>query len=161
MDAITYNKDPIRYRKIDWKYVLDLGVSVPSVEIDGVRYFHSPTRCAHGGQDIALEGGWVILKGNGTLYIRNGYAWNGASGPTVDTEAWMRPSLVHDALYQLMEESALPLAFRDAADRTMRDLLVWDGMSPFRAWYSYWGVALFGEFSARPQTPSHFYAGPQ
>ena len=37
----------------------------------------------------------------GIMTIRAGYAWDGASGPTVDCESSMTPSLVHDAGYQL------------------------------------------------------------
>ncbi|MGH7536144.1 MAG: DUF1353 domain-containing protein, partial [Gemmatimonadales bacterium] len=41
------------------------------------------------------------LQGRGYLTVKEGYAWDGPSGPTVDTKDFMRGSLVHDALYQL------------------------------------------------------------
>jgi len=37
----------------------------------------------------------------GSLCIREGYSWDGPSGPAIDTVDFMRGSLVHDALYQL------------------------------------------------------------
>ena len=45
---------------------------------------------------------YIILFSNGLLYIKVGYAWDGPSGPTIDTDNSMTPSLVHDALAQLM-----------------------------------------------------------
>ena len=45
------------------------------------------------------------------LTIRTGYAWDGPSGPTIDTKTFMRGSLEHDALYQLIRERLLPQAY--------------------------------------------------
>ena len=44
---------------------------------------------------------YLALTPTGALTIRKGYAWDGPSGPTIDTLNFMRGSLVHDALYQL------------------------------------------------------------
>ena len=43
----------------------------------------------------------------GVLTIHAGYAWDGASGPVVDTVNSIRATLVHDAVYQLMREMVL------------------------------------------------------
>lgn len=40
----------------------------------------------------------------GILYIKKGYIWDGASGPTIDTKSTIIASLVHDALYQSIRE---------------------------------------------------------
>ena len=45
---------------------------------------------------------FIVLTMDGLLTINKGYAWDGPSGPTIDTKSFMRGSLVHDALYQLM-----------------------------------------------------------
>lgn len=89
---------------------------------------------------------WVVLRTDGVLWIRRGYAWDGPSGPTVDTRNWMRPSLVHDALYQLMREGqgVLDYTYRYQVDRLMYRMLLEEGMSRFRAWYSYQAVRAFG-----------------
>lgn len=76
---------------------------------------------------------------------------DGPSGPTFDTLTFMRGSLVHDALYQLMREGGLDRQmYREAADITLRQICLEDGMNPIRAWWVYQGVRLFGNPSADP-----------
>ncbi len=62
-----------------------------------------------------VETDFIALEAGGILHLRNGYAWDGPSGPTVDTGSFMRGSLVHDAFYQLIREGHLPAGCRDAA----------------------------------------------
>ena len=88
---------------------------------------------------------YIELLGDGTLTIRHGYAWDGPSGPTVDTKNFMRGSLVHDVLYQLIREKHLPLSYRDKADRLLQEMCKEDGMWAIRAWYVYQGVSNWGE----------------
>jgi len=45
---------------------------------------------------------FIELSTEGMLIIKNGYAWDGPSGPTIDTPNFMRGSLVHDALYRMV-----------------------------------------------------------
>ena len=90
------------------------------------------------------------LDPNGTLTIRKRYAWDGPSGPTIDTTSFMRGALVHDALYQLIRERQLPFECRDHADRLLRKMCLADGMWSFRAWYVYQAVKRFGMLSALP-----------
>ncbi|TPV94105.1 MAG: DUF1353 domain-containing protein [Myxococcales bacterium FL481] len=89
-------------------------------------------------------GQWVVLDREGALHFQMGYAWDGASGPAVDTKSWMRASLVHDGLYQLMRTGSLPQSYREPADRLMRQLCIEDGMPRVRAWWSYWAVRAAG-----------------
>ncbi len=84
------------------------------------------------------------LDADGLLTLRKGYAWDGPSGPTWDTRNFMRGSLVHDALYQLMREELLPRMYRDTADRLLRQTCQEDGMCPLCAWWVYQAVRLFG-----------------
>lgn len=81
---------------------------------------------------------------DGELVITEGYAWDGPSGPAIDTKNFMRGSLVHDALYQLIREYLLPASCREAADQVLRRLCLEDGMSALRAWWVYHGVRLGG-----------------
>jgi hypothetical protein len=87
------------------------------------------------------------------LTIKKGYAWDGPSGPTFDTPSFMRGSLVHDALYQLICEDSLPDFFRAYADRLLYRLCREDGMSSVRAWYVYKAVEAFGESHTKSEKP--------
>lgn len=89
-----------------------------------------------------------IEEGN-ILVINYGYAWDGPSGPTIDTKNFMRGSLVHDALYQLIREDLLPFPiYKDKADRELQRICKEDGMSSIRAWYVYQAVKNFGKNAA-------------
>jgi len=83
------------------------------------------------------------LTKEGLLTIRYGYAWDGPSGPTIDTKTFMRGSLVHDALYQLLRMGLLPPEHRLTADQELRRICREDGMNRIRAWYAYHAVRLF------------------
>lgn len=76
---------------------------------------------------------YLSLSKDGCLIIRKGYAWDGPSGPTIDTPNAMRGSLVHDALYQLMRLGLLPESCRPQADKLLHDICVEDGMNGVRA----------------------------
>lgn len=94
---------------------------------------------------------YIVLAPDGTLTIRDGYAWDGPSGPTIDTLNFMRGSLVHDALYQLMREDHLDKGqYREVADRLLQRMCKEDGMSALRAWLVYHAVRLFGDPAADP-----------
>ena len=92
---------------------------------------------------------FIELNPRGKLVIRAGYAWDGPSGPTIDTRNFMRGSLVHDALYQLMRAKLLDEQLhRDTADKLLRKMCRKDGMSAIRAWWVYQAVKIFGKSSA-------------
>jgi hypothetical protein len=76
---------------------------------------------------------WLQLSRDGSLTIRKGYAWDGPSGPTIDTPDSMRGSLVHDALYQLMRLGLLSEDYREKADNLLQDICEEDGMPHLRA----------------------------
>lgn len=121
----------MHYKKVNWKYVL-LIPYVIEVNIP-----------ANGNID-----GYIALL-DYDLEIASGYAWDGPSGPAIDTDTFMRGSLVHDALYQLMREGKLSSKYRKRADELLRTICLEDGMNPFRAWYIYHGVRLFSGYAAK------------
>ena len=92
---------------------------------------------------------WVRLRKDGVLEIRNGYAWDGPSGPTIDTKSTLRASLVHDALYQLMRAGKLTQDARDAADKLLFSLLIQDGCWEWRAKLWLWTVRKFAGYAAK------------
>ncbi len=99
----------------------------------------------------AIETEYINLDAEGRLVIAKGYAWDGPSGPTIDTLTFMRGSLVHDALYQLMRESYLDHnSYREPADRVLQKICKEDGMWSLRAWWVYHGVRLFADPAADP-----------
>ena len=93
-------------------------------------------------KDIEL-GRWIRLTKTGSLYIADGYAWDGATG-AIDTVTIMRASLVHDALYQLMREKLLSQDYFYAVNRVLHSMCLEDGMNWFRAWYVKRAVDLLG-----------------
>lgn len=94
---------------------------------------------------------FICLSPTGVLSVKSGYAWDGPSGPTVDTSNFMRGSLVHDALYQLMRSRELDVGWRETADKELVRICGEDGMSGIRRWWVYRGVRLGGEGSAEWQ----------
>jgi hypothetical protein len=93
---------------------------------------------------------FLMLEPSGLLTIRAGYAWDGASGPTIDTSDSMRGSLVHDALYQLMREGLIGREWREHADDLLRTILLADGMLHMRAQLWHTGVRLGAGPAADP-----------
>jgi len=99
-----------------------------------------------------IETEYLWYDGVKQLIVKQGYAWDGPSGPTIDTKNFMRGSLVHDALYQLCREGFLEKnTYRPIADRLLYDLVREDGMNWFRAKYMYWAVRLAANPMARKQ----------
>lgn len=126
------NQRMVEYRKVSWKYILT----------DPQEYrLKMPMVCP-------VETPWYRLESN-AVYVKRGYAWDGASGPTVDTQNSMRATLLHDVLYQAMREGHLPKRYRRKADAKFRRILKTDGMEFLRRWAWWYGVRLFGKSAAR------------
>ncbi len=114
-------KHPIKYESLaKWKYRLTADLDMQT-RVKG----------------IECKTEYIRLREDGTLTLLKGYAWNGASGPTLDTAGTMAPSAGHDALYQLIEMGVLPASERINADRDLRDWLIGEGVPEVRAllWY--------------------------
>lgn len=103
---------------------------------------------------------WFSLEEDGMLYIRDGYSFDGPSGPALDTKTFMRASLIHDCLYQMMRQGQLPLSARDSVDNIMRQVCLEDGMPAWRAWYSYHAVRLFAASAADPSNAKPILTAP-
>jgi hypothetical protein len=70
---------------------------------------------------------------DGTMIIKQGYAWDGASGPTWDTKTVKQASLVHDVLCQCIAYNLLPKTiWRDSNDLLYKMMLE-DGAWRWRA----------------------------
>ena len=87
---------------------------------------------------------------DGLLTIKIGYAWDGASGPAINTANSKRGSLVHDVLYQMMRLELILLEYKKTADQILEALCVLDGMWEWRAGNWYDAVASFGTSATLP-----------
>ena len=103
---------------------------------------------------------YIALDTDGLLTIGEGYAWDGPSGPAIDTKNFMRGSLVHDALYQLMREGELAQEHRETADRILQQICRKDGMTALRAWWVYQGVRFGGGPAADPSNDNPVLTAP-
>ena len=92
---------------------------------------------------------WVSFVDD-RLVIANGYAWDGAStGLPWTPKKWIRPSLVHDAIYQLIREGQLPMERRVDADAVFHQLLLENRVNYIVALFAYAAVRLFGNYFLR------------
>ena len=83
------------------------------------------------------------------IQIKKGYAWDGASGPTIDTKDTIKASLVHDCLYQAMRLGLIDESNRKVADKELRDQMIKAGCWKIRARIWYIAVSLFAKSSAK------------
>jgi len=90
-----------------------------------------------------VKNSYITLTKNGIIMIKHGYAWDGAT-LAFDTKTFMRGSLVHDALYQLIREGLIEKHWRLNADKLLQKICIEDGMSRLRAWWVYYGVRIGG-----------------
>jgi hypothetical protein len=110
----------------------------------------------------SIDTGYITLTLEGSLTIKKGYAWDGPSGPTIDTLNFMRGALVHDVLYQLMRERHLDKEKdRPAADKLLRSMCRKDGMSWIRACWVYHAVRMFGDPAADPANDKPVISAPK
>ena len=116
--------------------------------------------------DLPIQGALDVstnllrLSKTGKLTILDGYAWDGPSGPAIDTVNFMRGSLVHDALYQLIRLGHLDRKWRDGADEILREICIEDGMSKARAWWVYTSVKTFAQRAAMPSSEPQVFRAP-
>ena len=104
---------------------------------------------------------FIDLDTQGNLKIKDGYAWDGVSGPVIDTESNLRASLVHDALYQLIRNKCLKKSkHKDTADKLFRKLCKEDGvLSPVAQAY-YEVLRKVGHPAADPKNIKKVHTAP-
>ena len=136
--------DPIRYKK-GYKYQLQ----------EDYTYW---TEIKKNGGGVP---GYVELTEDGKLVIKKSYAWDGPSGPTFDTDSFMRASVVHDALYQLFRLGIIHPSERKTADREMRAICREDGMPRIRAWWVYTAVRWWGWRNIRKEKENPVIKAPK
>ena len=119
---------------------------------------HEDTLCILGHR---ITTPFIELYENGHVLIKKGYAWDGPSGPTIDTKTFMRGSLLHDIGYQLSRMGLVEQSERGLIDMSLRLNCIEDGMNSFRAWYIYYGVRTkWGELAAKVKPGPMIYEAP-
>jgi len=108
---------------------------------------------------IAIIPGFVSLDSDGWLTVYALYAWDGASHPAIQDKHNMRPSLFHDAGYQLLRETDLNDRYKYDFDLLYRALCIEDGMNVSRAEIEYQAVRVFGVHAASKRPKGLFTAG--
>ena len=92
-------------------------------------------------KDIVTD--FLMLTMEGTLTIMKGYAYDFASGPTLDWPKWIKAAaLPHDALCQFHREGYLNDEQRREADDWFRRILAANGMNLIRREIWYRGVRI-------------------
>ena len=86
---------------------------------------------------------------DGILSVKKGYAWDGASGPIINTRDTLVASLVHDVLYQAMRLNLIKSSKenRKIADKNFFEILKMHGVNSIRRKVWYFAVRLFGKKS--------------
>lgn len=104
---------------------------------------------------IEYDSKYLKITKDGVVTHKKGYCWDGASGPTWDTESCRLAAMKHDGWYQILREADIPNHLRAAiklyADQVqLHDQALADGMSEFRAGYWLYFVDKFGGSNCAP-----------
>lgn len=110
-------------------------------------------------KDIVTK--FIELNKTGKLTVVAGYAWDGPSGPVIDTKENMRASLIHDALYQLMRHEKLNAkSHKDKADKLFKKICIEDGVPKLTAHIFYLGLKLGGKPATDPKNKKKVHRAP-
>lgn len=107
---------------------------------------------------------FITLNTKGMLYLKKGYAIDGASGPIFDTESIMEAVFVHDAGYQLLRLGLLDQSYKSYFDKLLKNMcleykiktkgffrpVIKNVIRIVRANYIYLGVKWFGRRFCKP-----------
>jgi len=115
-------------------------------------------------KDIEIP--FASLSKDGLLWLKPGFAYDGASGPTKDSKANMRGSGIHDALYKMMRLELLSLKWRPLADKLLKEYCIadtkkgykWAARIRYKAWE--WSVGKFARKSATYEGKRKRYIAP-
>ena len=121
---------PVPHREVPntlWKFQVTSTCFYKLTMLSNIRPFaHCITKS---GQTVKFP----VIAGKGDVIVfYDGYSWDGASGPAIDTSNTRRASLVHDGLYQAMRLGQLSRNQKGAADAEMMQILKDEGMSGLR-----------------------------
>jgi len=107
----------MKYSKHAFKYLVEENFSVKT-----------PIRSSR-----EIDTWYCTLSPEGVLMVKRGFASDGASGWTFDTDATKQPAVEHDIFYKLMRKKLVGISWKPIIDVFFRDRLVEEGMSKCRA----------------------------
>lgn len=93
---------------------------------------------------------YITLSKAGLLTVFKGYAWDGVSGPVIDTDKNMHAGLCHDALYQLMRMGLLSWKLWREADAEFAVQMELYGACEIGTWVCMKGLEIAGGKYAHP-----------
>lgn len=117
---------------------------------------HDNYQVSTGIAGFTISTDYCYLDNFGTLTIYKGYSWDGASGPAIDTVTFIPGSLVHDCMYQLIEEGLLPFSYRLQVDELLITICKESGMNAVRRWWVKLAVNTFGARALEKRNPVLF-----
>lgn len=100
------------------------------------------------------------LHPSGFLRVEAGYSWDGPSGLTLDTKTFMRGSLIHDIIYEMLRNELIDCKYKKLADKELYEICLEDGMNFIRAWWVYVAVDQFGRKSTLPENKKEVIIAP-
>jgi len=137
----------MKYRKRDYKYQL-VEPHFTNTSIKG----------------FSCDNIYFTLTKDGQIIVKALYAWDGASGPTIDdkdisvqerNELRSRtavPSLNHDVKYQMLRLGIIPIEYKSIIDQELHDDLEFRGFNSLRCDIWHLGVHFGGSSSCEPGT---------
>lgn len=119
---------------------------------DGYKYqLHEDHRVQTPIAGAAFRLDYAELLQDGSLRVFAGYAWDGASGPTIDSDSAIAPSCEHDVFYQAMRCGRLGPEWRKPVDEFFYRRLVGLGMWRWRAWIWLKAIRRHAAYAAKRQ----------
>lgn len=95
---------------------------------------------------------FYTLTADGWCHIKKGYAWDGPSGPTLDTKDSLRASAIHDCYCQAAKDRLIDYdTFSPQYHQVFKDICLEDEMCSPRAWV--WHHAVIIGRGGDPEIP--------
>ena len=113
------------------------------------RWENGPVPGTNEQSSISTSDGTVVAElAEDAVILLNGYAWDGNSGPAVNTLKCLRASALHDVWCQAMQLDVYERSFRNwrRGAREYRTICHRDGMGWVRRWLRYVALLTYGSF---------------
>lgn len=103
--------------------------------------------------EFSIADGLVSSWSHALLIIGKGWTWDGASFFLFrwfwTPKRWVKPSLIHDALYEAIRRGVIGREMRERIDLFFRDELIRRGVNKVEAQLAYWCIRVGGNFALR------------